>query len=125
MAWFQRKINPKEKPIMKKKLSLLAGVFVLATLAFASAKTYTVSLTHPSKAGSTQLTAGEYKLKVDGANAVFTDLRTSKSVTVPVKIETGEKKFPFTAVDSTQDGATERINSIQLGGSTTKIDFTY
>jgi hypothetical protein len=108
---------------MTKKLSLLVGVLALAGLSFASTKTYTVSLTHPSKAGSQQLTAGDYKVKIDGANAIFTDLRTSKSVSVPVKVETGDKKFKFTAVDSTQDGAAERINSIQLGGSTTKLDF--
>ncbi|MGO9254773.1 MAG: hypothetical protein ACLQU1_00500 [Bryobacteraceae bacterium] len=110
---------------MKKKLSLLVGVLALASLSFASAKTYTVSLTHPSKAGRQQLTAGDYKVKVDGANAVFTDLRTSKSVSVPVKVETSDKKFRFTAVDSTRDGAAERIESIQLGGSTTKLDFGY
>jgi hypothetical protein len=110
---------------MKRKLSLLVGVLALASLSFASAKTYTVSLTHPSKAGSQQLTAGDYKVKVDGVNAVFTDLRTSKSVSVPVKVETGGEKFKFTSIDSTQDGAAERINSIQLGGSTTKLDFGY
>lgn len=110
---------------MKKKLSLLAAVLALATVSFASAKTYNVSLTHPSVAGKQQLTAGDYKVKVDGGNAIFTDLKTSKSVTVPVKVETGDKKFKFTAVDSTSAGASERINAIELGGSTTKLEFTY
>ncbi len=110
---------------MKNRLSLLAGILALAALSFASTKTYDVSLTHPAKAGSQQLTAGQYKLKVDGANAIFTDVRTSKSVSVPVKVETNEKKFKVTAVDSTQEGTAERINSIQLGGSTTKLDFAY
>lgn len=110
---------------MTKRLSLLVGVLALAALSFASTKTYTVSLTHAAKAGAQQLTAGDYRVKVDGANAVFTDVRTSKSVSVPVKIETGDKKFKFTAVDSTQDGSAERINAIELGGSTTKIEFTY
>jgi hypothetical protein len=110
---------------MTKKLSLLAGVLALATLSFASAKTYSIFITHQAKAGNQQLTAGEYRLKVDGATAVFTDLRTSKSVTVPVKIETSEKKFSVTSVDSTQDGPGERIHSIQLGGSNTKLEFGY
>jgi PKD repeat protein len=110
---------------MKNRLSLLLGVLALATLSFASAKSYTVTLTHSSKAGSQQLTAGDYKVKVDGANAVFTDSRTSKSVTVPVKVETSEKKFKVTSVDSTHDGGADRITSIQLGGSTTKLEFTY
>lgn len=110
---------------MKSRLSLLAAVLALATISFASAKTYSVSLTHPSLAGTQQLTAGEYRVKVDGGTAVFTDMRTSKSVTVPVKIETGDKKFKVTSVDSSNAGAAERINSIELGGSTTKIEFTY
>ncbi len=110
---------------MKKTLFLLAGVLALACLSLASAKTYTVDLNHPSKAGSQQLTPGEYKLKVDGGNAVFTDTKTQKSVTVPVKVETNQKKFPVTSVDTTSEGSAERINSIQLGGSTTKLDFAY
>ena len=110
---------------MKKRLFLLAGILALAGLSFASPKTYSVSFTHPSKAGAQQLTAGEYKLKVDGSNAVFTDVKTSKSVTIPVKVEAGNKKFPFTAVDTTTEGSAERINSIQLGGSTTTLEFSY
>ena len=38
--------------------------------------------------------------KVDGANAVFTDSKSFKSVSTPVKVETGDKKFQFTAVDA-------------------------
>ena len=108
-----------------KKLYLLVAIFALATLSFASTKSYSVTLPHASKAGNQQLTAGEYNVKVDGSNAIFTDKRTHKSVTIPVKVETGEKKFPVTSVDSTTQGAAERIDSIQLGGSTTKLEFSY
>ena len=110
---------------MRKKLSLLLGVLALATFSFASAKTYTIAISHPAKAGSQQLNAGEYRVKVDGANAVFTDTRTSKSVSIPVKVENNGKRFAVTSVDSTTEGSSERINSIQLGGSTTKLDFAY
>ena len=108
-----------------KRLSLFIGILSLAVLSFASTKSYSISLTHPAKAGSQSLTPGEYTVKVDGANAVFTDSRTAKSVSVPVKVETSDKKFKVTSVDSTQDGTAERINSIQLGGSTTKLEFAY
>jgi hypothetical protein len=110
---------------MKKKLSLLAAVLTLATISFASAKTYQISITHPSVAGKQELIPDEYRVKVDGTNATFTDLRTSKSFVVPVKIETGDRKFKMTAVDSTTEGSSERIKSIELGGSSTRIDFTY
>ena len=110
---------------MIKKLCILAAALALATFAFASTKSYNVSLTHPSVAGKEQLTPGDYKVKVDGSNAVFTDLKTSKSVTVPVKVQTGDKKFKVTAVDSTSNGSAERINAIELGGSSTKLEFSY
>ena len=110
---------------MTKKLSLALGVLALGALSLAFAKTYDVAITHPAKAGKQQLSVGQYRLKVEGTNAVFTDVRTSKSVSVPVKIESGDRKFPVTSVDSTQDGQGERINSIQLGGSTTKLEFAY
>jgi hypothetical protein len=115
--------NKKRNLIMTNKVSLLAGVLALATVSFVSAKSYTISFSHAAKAGSLQLSAGEYDVKVQGGNAVFTDMRTHKSVSVPVKVENSEKKFAVTAVDSTQEGDAERVNSIQLGGSTTKLDF--
>ena len=110
---------------MTKKLFLALGVLALGAVSLAFAKTYDVSITHPAKAGNQQLRVGNYRLKVEGSNAVFTDMTTSKSVTVPVKVENSEKKFAVTSVDTTQDGAGERINSITLGGSTTKLDFAY
>jgi hypothetical protein len=110
---------------MMKKVSLALGVLALGAFSFAFAKTYDVSITHPAKAGNQQLNVGEYRLKVEGTNAVFTDMKTSKTVTVPVKIEAGDKKFAVTSVDSTQEGSGERINSITLGGSSTKLEFAY
>jgi hypothetical protein len=106
--------------IMKK--TLLIGVFAIATLAFAGGKTYNVTLSKPAKVGSLELLAGNYQLKVDGSNAVFTDAKRH-SFSTAVKVENGSTKFPYTAVDSTETGATERVNSITLGGSATKIEF--
>jgi hypothetical protein len=105
------------------KNSLLIGVFALASIAFAGSKTYDITISKAAKAGTVSLPAGEYQLKVDGTTAVFTD-RHHKSFTTSIKVETvGAKKFQFTAVDSTEAGATDLIHSITLGGSTTKIDF--
>jgi hypothetical protein len=105
-----------------KKTSLLIGVFALASLAFAGGKSYDVTISKPSKVGSLQLVPGTYKLKVDGDKAVFTDAKHHDFSTA-VKIENGPKKFEYTAVDSTETGATELVHSITLGGSTTKVDF--
>jgi hypothetical protein len=69
------------------------------------------------------LAAGEYKLQIQGSNAVFTDAKTRKTFTAPVKVETSTKKYQFTAVDTAPDAGSEKITSIELGGSTTQIAF--
>jgi hypothetical protein len=104
------------------KKTLLIGVFALASFAFASGKTYNVTLSKTAKVGSLQLVAGNYLLKVDGASAVFTDAKRH-SFTTTIKVENGSKKFEYTAVDSTESGNTELVHSITLGGSATKIEF--
>jgi hypothetical protein len=104
------------------KKTLMIGVFALASFAFAGGKTYNVTLSKPAKVGSLQLLAGNYELKVDGANAVFTDSKRH-SFSTAVKVENGAKKFEYTSVDSTESGATELVHSITLGGSATKIEF--
>jgi hypothetical protein len=102
---------------------LLIGMFALASIAFAGGKTYDITISKAAKAGSVSLPAGEYQLKVEGANAIFTDSH-HKTFTTAIKIEAAApKKYQFTAVDSTEAGATDLIHSISLGGSTTKIDF--
>lgn len=100
----------------------------VATLAFSSltlvhAKTYSIILSGPAKAGSLQLKAGQYKLKVEGSTAVFTDVNTSHSYTTPVKIESGDKKFNDTRVESVKEDGADKIEEIDLGGSSTKLGF--
>jgi len=107
---------------MKNKL-FLVGALTLASLTLASAKTYDIILTQPSKAGNVQLAAGQYRLKVEGANAVFTNLDSNKHFTVPVKVENANKKFEQTAVDTNDTNGSATVESIELGGSTTKLGF--
>jgi hypothetical protein len=102
---------------------LLIGALALSTLSLAGAKTYDIVLTQAAKAGSVQLAAGEYRLKVQGANAVFTNVDTNKSYTVPVKVENSDKKFSETAVDTNNANGSSTVESIELGGSTTKLGF--
>jgi len=107
-----------------KKLALV-GVLALSCLSIASAKSYEITLAGPTKAGSAQLKAGLYRLKIDGSNAVFTSVDNEKSVTVPVKVESTETKFDQTRVDATKDNGTDVIQDIELGGSKTKVEFSY
>ena len=95
----------------------------MSILSIASAKSYTVSFTSRVTVGTAQLPAGQYSLKVDGSNAVFTNVDSNKSVTAPIKIENADKKYGVTSVETTQEGNALHIIDIQLGGSTTKLDF--
>jgi len=109
---------------MMKKSLLLIGVVSLFTMAFAGTKSYSITFIKTAKAGSVELPAGDYMLKVDNGKAIFTDTRTLKSQTVPVKVETNGHKFAQTEVDSKTEGSAELLESIGLGGSTTKIEFS-
>jgi len=105
-----------------KKL-ILAGVLSLASLTIVSAKSYEIVLSSPTKVGTVQLKPGQYTLKVQGSNAVFTDVETSKSFTTPVKVENGNTKFDETKIQSNKQGDTDQIQEIDLGGSKTKLGF--
>ena len=101
------------------------SLFLLATLALAgiaSAKSYDIVLAAPAKAGSIQLVAGEYSLKVQGSNAIFTNVDTGKSFTTAVKSEDAGTKFNVTAVDTTKANGSDQITAIELGGSSTKLE---
>lgn len=108
---------------MTNKLALLIGAAALSTLAMAGPKNYDVSLSTPTKAGSVQLAPGDYKMKVEGSNAIFTNEHTGASVTVPVKVENTEAKFDATRLDTKSLGKTAQIDSIELGGSKVKLEF--
>ncbi|MGA3016495.1 MAG: hypothetical protein ABSF62_05195 [Bryobacteraceae bacterium] len=108
---------------MKPRTFLLAATLAILTLSVASAKTYDILLSSPTKAGNLQLKPGEYRLNVNGTKAVFTDVNTTKSFTTEVKVENTDKKFGDTKIDASSDGSTSVIKDIELGGSKTKIDF--
>ena len=105
-----------------KKL-LVVGVLALSSICILSAKSYELTLTTITKAGSVQLKPGQYNLKIQGTNAIFTEMNSSKSFTVPVKVVETDKKFDDTKVQSSKDGDTDKIEEIDLGGSKTKLGF--
>lgn len=106
-----------------KKSFILAGALSLSAIAFAGTKSYDITLSAPAHVGSMVLAAGDYKLSMQGTNAVFTDAKTRKTFTAPAKVATSTKKYQYTAVDTAPDAGSEKITSIELGGSTTQIAF--
>ena len=95
---------------------------VVAGLAVAGTRSYTVSLTRPNMLGTTELKPGDYKIEVDGDKAI---LRQGKMQTEsPVKVEEADTKFENNAVRyvTSADGKL-RIQEIRLGGTRTKLVF--
>ena len=103
------------------KSLLITSVLALSVAGLASAKSYFFTLTGPAVAGTNQLKAGEYEVKVQGSDVVLTDEVHGKSITIPVTVEQNGKKFADTEVETTTKNGTDNIHSIALGGSTTKI----
>ena len=106
-----------------KKSFVLGVMLALSTVAFAGQKSFTVVFDKAATVGAVTLAPGEYKVKVDGTNAVFTNNSSFKSVSTAVKVETSEKKFKDTAVDSVTSASGQTVQSITIGGTTTKLEF--
>src|SRR6516164_4127814 len=102
---------------------MVVAALALSSLTIVNAKSYDIILSSLTKAGNITLKPGQYKLKVDGTTATFIDVNNSKSFTTPVKVETTEKKFEDTRVQSVKDGGTDKIEEIDLGGTKTKLGF--
>jgi VCBS repeat-containing protein len=108
---------------MTTKSLLIVGALTLSSIGVASAKTFDVVLGAPAMAGTIELKPGDYKLKVEGSQAIFKELQSSKSFTVPVKVESADRKFGQTVVESTTQNGMDNIQSIDLAGSNTKLEF--
>jgi hypothetical protein len=106
---------------MKKSVFLIA-LLSLSSLVFAGAKKYSVSFSTATQAGSVKLAPGNYTLQLDGDKAIFTDSK-NKSVTVPVKVTTSTTKFQATAVEASSKAGEDKIDAIDLAGTTTKVEF--
>jgi hypothetical protein len=104
------------------KSLLIISVLAITTVGIAAAKSYSVTLTAPTKVGATELKPGEYEVSVKGSQAVFTN-DSGKSFNVPVTIGQSDKKFSDTLVDTSSKDGEDNIKEIDLGGSTTKLQF--
>ncbi|HWC95117.1 MAG TPA: hypothetical protein VG456_00170 [Candidatus Sulfopaludibacter sp.] len=108
---------------MKNILTVTALAIASLTIAAATTKSYEIVLTTPTQAGSTQLSAGHYRVQVNGNTAEFVNISNSKSVAVPVKIETTPAKAAYTAVDTKTENGVSTIQSIELRDSNSKLEF--
>ena len=95
------------------KLTLCLGTLALGIASAASS--YTITLVTPISAGDTQLKPGQYKVEVQGNQAIFKQGKTS--LTIPVSVEKNATKYRYTSVES--EGS--KLNAIDLGGTDMKL----
>ena len=107
---------------MRLKSLLPAAALFLSVIGIASAKSWDIMVDSTAKAGSMQLPAGYYHVKLVGNQAVFTRDETGKKYSVDVKVQKADKKYTDTAVENSQVNVTEVIHSIDLGGTDTRLD---
>jgi hypothetical protein len=99
---------------------LIVGAVALSSVALASAKTYEITLLSPAKAGAVELKPGDYKVKVEGSQAIFTDAH-NKSFTIPATVENADKKFGYTSIETDNHDGMDTIQAIDLGDSNTRL----
>jgi hypothetical protein len=89
----------------------------LATLALgiAGAASYSFTVTDPIWIGNTQLKPGQYKVEMQGGEAVFKNGK--QTVEAPAVEEKADKKFPYTSFESVDS----KVREIHLGGTSTTI----
>jgi hypothetical protein len=105
------------------KSILMVAALAIASLSVVSAKSYDLILNNAAAAGLTELRAGHYLVKVNGAYAEFFNLDNRHTVMVPVKVETGASKFDYTAVEAKTENGVSQIQSIELQDSNSKLEF--
>ncbi len=99
-------------------------VLALAAVPLASAKSYNITLDTAARAGAVQLAPGAYSLKLEGNTAILTSSDTGKRFTVPVQVKKADKKFGYTAVETTKTAGADHLNAIDLGGSNVQLDIS-
>jgi hypothetical protein len=109
--------------MFKKLLCTSALVcFSLAAGSLPGSKQFTVSFSQAVQVGTVKLAPGDYKVKVVGDNAIFTDSK-KKEFTAPVKIEKIAKKAPTTAVETKEINGVQKVDIIDVGGADFKLVF--
>ena len=66
---------------------VLTGALALVALCSANAETYEILLPQAIHAGAVLLQPGQYRVKVDGSNAIFEEVRSERLFQTAVKVE--------------------------------------
>jgi hypothetical protein len=94
-------------------------VCLLAGMAFASAKSFTVTFLVPSTIGGTELQAGDYRFELQDQKILIKHGR--QTTEAAVKVETGDAKYPATSVRYDLANGKNKVEEIQVGGTKMKL----
>jgi hypothetical protein len=92
---------------------------LLAGMAFASTKWFTVTLFEPATIGGTELKAGDYKFELQDQKILIKHGR--ETTEAMVKVETGDGKYPSTTVRYANADGKNKVEEIRLGGTNMKL----
>ena len=104
---------------MKKAAVTFAPLFLLAALATANAKTYSVTLFQPTVVAGTELKAGTYDIDLKGSSFTIKDGKTP--ITVPARLEKVDNKYPSTSIRYRVSGGKNELDEIRLGNTNLKL----
>ena len=111
---------------MKLKSLLLAFALCLAGSTLASAKSRTFTIDKQVQCGNLMLPPGTYRLTLRSDTAEITDLNhfaEKDAVKVAATRSRGDQKFDHTAVLTDETNGNYRVTEIDLGHSTTAVQF--
>ncbi len=97
----------------------LVFVCLMAGMAFASAKSFTVTLFQTAMVGGTELKAGDYKFELQDQKLVIKHGHETTEATV--KVENGENKYPSTTVTYANADGKNKVEEIRVGGTHMKL----
>ncbi len=70
-----------------------------------------------------EVESGHYKISFDGSKVTLVNETTRKSFETTATVQTSEKKYSETVVESKRTDGKLLVDEIQLGGTKTALDF--
>ena len=104
---------------MTRSAVTFASLFLLAALATANAKTYSVKLFQPTVVAGTELKAGTYGIDLKDSSIVIKDGKNL--ITVPARLETVATKYPTTTTRCEVSNGKDELLEIRLGDTKLKV----
>ena len=101
--------------------NIVVAFVIFAVALVWAASSHTVNFSKPAIVGSTEIKAGDYKLKLNENKAILTKGKTV--VEADVNVENGPNKFNQTSACCLGEDGKYRLQEIRVGGTNTKVTF--